>query len=152
MVYHSSMTHKRRTIPSEALDIAWLAGIFDGEGSIGMYPMRTRPGRFLLGATITNTDSAILDKIERIYQSLGIDSRRHLKVAWLKPHITSFQSRKPCYEIVVRRRLDIEKLLKLIQPILVGEKQKNLQRILKHLVDNPPRVLKARVTTKREAP
>jgi hypothetical protein len=50
-------------MPVDSTDIAWLAGIIDGEGNVGIY------NRYAC-VQITNNDSAIIQRAERIIQTI----------------------------------------------------------------------------------
>lgn len=121
-----------KTTPSEDILLTWLAGIVDGEGSIGVYT--NNQGSKALNFSIVNTDQKILQRVEDIYQAHTIFYSKYLHT---NRHPKGYQPRKPCYVITVRRRDDFEKILLLIEPILVGQKKKSAQVALAYLKENP---------------
>ncbi len=50
--------------------LAWLAGIWDGEGTFGIY--RGSNGHYAGRLTLSNTDAAMINEIVKIFDSLGI--------------------------------------------------------------------------------
>lgn len=67
-------------------DIGWLAGIWDGEGSIGMHQHSKQDGRRVPRCSVTNTDFAIIEEASRILKLLGVghfvQARGFSKVNW----------------------------------------------------------------------
>ena len=55
-------------------DIGWLAGIIDGEGTVSLVNGQSGP---ILRIGIYNGDAAVLDKVHRIYDALGVRSFDH---------------------------------------------------------------------------
>ena len=108
-------------------ELAWLAGILDGEGSICLYK-QSAGGYLISNIQITNSDDAILAEVERILQALSILYRicnaHSAKVYREKPNL------KPCYHIVLTRQLEQKALLEYLLPYIKGEKKlKALQLI-----------------------
>lgn len=66
-------------------ECAWLAGLFDGEGTLALALKKTKDGRMTPGlrAMVYSTNEDILNKVRAIYTGLGIswsesiDSRDH---------------------------------------------------------------------------
>lgn len=130
------MSDVKKTTPSQDLQIAWLAGILDGEGSIGRYT--TKQNSQIIGIVIVNTDLDILAKVEEIYRDLNVFYNRYSRLKY--QHEKAYQSRKECFEIVVRRRDDAELLLSLVIPHLVGIKKQRAQEVLDYLLANPRKI------------
>lgn len=126
----------KRSTPSEEqklFNIGWLAGIIDGEGSIAHYYSKRKDGGKKspsYGVYIINSDMEILNHVKSIYNDLGIYANINLKSSSRRQNENSFKFSKPCYEMVVRRRLDVEKLLKLVTPHLKGYKKQKSQDLL----------------------
>jgi len=135
----------KRTTPSEGLthfEIGWLAGIIDGEGSLAHYysirnhdPSLKRSPSY--GVYIVNSDMDILNDVKKIYNKIEVFGNINLKSATKKQREGSFAYTKPCYELVVRRRLDVEKLLKLVIPFLHGNKKVKARAMLDFFLLNP---------------
>ena len=53
-------------------EIGWLAGIMDGEGSIGVKCSHRESGTFSPVVSICNTNQRLIDKIRLIFEKLGI--------------------------------------------------------------------------------
>lgn len=138
-----------KTIPSQEVsyfDIGWLAGIIDGEGSLAFYYCR-RKGQSKLGVPykespifgvyIINTDMEIMNHAKSIYEKWGLFAQINLKSASKKQREGSFSGTKPCYELIVRRRRDVEELLKFITPYLKGYKKAKAQTMLNFFLTKP---------------
>jgi hypothetical protein len=102
------------------LDLAWLGGIIDGEGTFTLRIHGRKKNRLLISAvfTITNTDFVITDNIERILRENNIPF-------WVSERKTQDKNPnwKPAKEIVnmgIRRLL---KFIPVILPYLVGKKE-----------------------------
>ena len=129
------ITNVKKTTPSEVILLAWLAGIIDGEGSIGIYDSKTRgtPCK-IFNLSIVNTDNTILLKVEDIYKHFNIFFSRYIHN---NPNPKGFLPTNQCYVVTVRRRDDFEQILKLIEPFLIGKKKQSTQKALEYLVLNP---------------
>lgn len=142
------------TIPSEGelhIEIGWLAGIIDGEGSIVMY----NAGTFKqIRVYIINTDIAILEKALVILTKLGVMAYTYQKTANKRQRDGSYDYTKPCFEIIVSRREDLRALLPIIANTLVGDKKAKALRALSYLQEHPFNAGRKtpRVTTERLAP
>jgi hypothetical protein len=97
-------------------DIAWLAGIVDGEGCIcGHWGNR---GRYATGGSLSveirieATSAVMISKVQQICQSVGIIVSVDLN-RW-RPKAT-----KPACRVNVRRREAVVKFLEMIRPYLV---------------------------------
>lgn len=99
-------------------ELAWFAGILDGEGSICLYKNK---GHYISNIQITNTDESILLEIQRILQSLSILYR--IGSAYSKKTIGEKPYLKPCYHIVICRQLEQKALLQYLLPYIKGEKK-----------------------------
>lgn len=54
-------------------DLAWLAGIWDGEGSIALFTHKEKNGSIKICPTVcvVNTDISIINKVRKILEELG---------------------------------------------------------------------------------
>ena len=54
-------------------DLAWLAGIWDGEGSIALFTHKEKNGSIKICPTVcvVNTDISIINKVRKIIEELG---------------------------------------------------------------------------------
>jgi hypothetical protein len=135
----------KRTTPSQEVthfDIGWLAGIIDGEGSLAhYYCVRNKNPNLkkcpIYGVYVINSDMEIMNKVKQIYDKIGVFAQIYLKSANKKQRENSYSFSKPCYEMVVRRRLDVEKLLKIIIPYLIGYKKQKANDMLNFFSKNP---------------
>lgn len=134
----------KRSTPSQEqvlIKIGWLAGIIDGEGSLSHYYFK-RKNRNLkkspaYGIVIVNTDTLILNEVENILRKLDIYFSRNIKSSKRINSVEVFRSIKPCFVLSVRRRLDTERLLKIIYPYLIGEKKAKAKSMLNFFKLNP---------------
>lgn len=97
-------------------DIAWLAGIVDGEGCIyGHWINRGRHatgGNVCVEIRIEATSAAMIQRVQQICDAAGIFATVDLNR--LRPKAT-----KPSSRVNIRRREDVVAFLKLIRPYLV---------------------------------
>ncbi len=112
-------------MPLYKQDIAWLAGIIDGEGSITFIPTR-KTGRHLCRLGITNTDEGILNEVKRIFGE------------WLIFYTCGIiplgkLGRKTCYRIEVNRQAEIYFILAQVKPFLKSVKKEKIKLILDYM-------------------
>jgi hypothetical protein len=100
----------------ENAKLAWLAGIWDGEGSITIFSHIEKDGCRKLCPTInvTNTDIAMIAEIIKILDGYGIIFSLN-KVKTKKEH-------SDCYHLITRNMTKIKKTLELLLPYLVNKK------------------------------
>ncbi len=109
--------------PVEALDmtdIAYVAGIIDGEGSLSIF-LNSQNGAkrgftFIPCLTITNTDRQMLQKIQNVFASLGVSSKIQIKR-------TFRLGRRDCYAIYEYSAYKIMKILPYVLPYLTVKKR-----------------------------
>lgn len=53
--------------------LAWLAGVLDSDGSIGM--TQNSAGSYVVQVQVTNTDHRLLDRVRGVYAGLGVKHR-----------------------------------------------------------------------------
>lgn len=109
-------------------DLAWLAGIWDGEGTITMFTHREKTGNTKLCPVvcIVNTDIHIINKVRSILEELNC--------------FFSLQERKPLkshykqqWSFITRNMKYIKILLENINPFLVGEKKAKGEILLSYV-------------------
>lgn len=105
-------------------DIAWLAGIVDGEGCFTL----KRPIVRLSGArkgsntsyqcwlVLCNTSKAMMDRVVRIYADLGVEHPKMRKV-WKGSKATRWQ-----YWIHVQKKHELLKITEILRPYLVAKR------------------------------
>ena len=98
--------------------VAWLAGIFDGEGSVGIYARKFK-GRpytnYTMRITITNTSIALLDKIKAILDHKGLSY--YVKENERQNH----KNWRPRWQMLFTGFSRTYLFLKLIRPYVVGK-------------------------------
>ena len=124
-----------KTTPSEDILLAWLAGVIDGEGSIGIYT--TSQNRKIINLSVVNSDKDIINKVEEIYKRFNIFFCTYLHN---NKNPKGFLPVNQCYVVTVRRRDDFEQILKLIKPFLIGKKKQTVQKALEYLTLNPRKI------------
>lgn len=97
------------------VDIGWLAGIIDGEGSISMTITNKRV--YTPWVTIYNTDEKIILKVQSLLESIGVSKPVH-KFGRKNPH------HKPSYHIQISKHAEIKLLLDLVVPHLSGKRER----------------------------
>ncbi len=110
------------------IELAWLAGIVDGEGYIGIQYYHTRRKNISVGVelSISNTDEQIIFKSQNIIQKLGVN-----------PYIQSYAyglknrpQNKKQLKVVVHRMKQLSILLDNINPYLTGNKKERAILVL----------------------
>jgi hypothetical protein len=99
------------------LDIGWLAGILDGEGSLGVYWANKAKGHKTGGniyaeVRIEATSFAMLSKVARILDDLSIVHRM-----WVPPRLAQNATRSS-YRLAIYRSTDVIKCLNIVRPAL----------------------------------
>ncbi len=98
-------------------DWAYLAGLWDGEGSIGISKYKNNKNGGLKNAItlqITNTDEAIINEVTRVMDVMGIKGHVGLRMR---------TKRLPAYQISIRRFESCIILLEKIIPYLKAKKE-----------------------------
>jgi hypothetical protein len=99
-------------------DLAWLAGIIDGEGSLVIFLRKnlSSSNREVItpsaNLTITNTNRAIIEKCVGILVELDI------KITLINPKL---RAKRPQRRVNIRNYSSLEKLLVAVMPFLVGK-------------------------------
>ncbi len=110
-------------MPNYTKDIAWLAGIIDGEGCIMFRPLK-KSGYHQCRLSISNTDEGILNEVKRI---LG---------EWLVFYtiaLTIKEHRKPIYQIEVNRQAEVCFVLAQVGPFLKSIKRERIKIVLDYM-------------------
>lgn len=118
------------------VDLAWLAGIVDGEGTMGVYAMRQKPKREGLKAThthvvnfsVANTDARIIVRMRALCDELlGHEPMTSVQ----KPKIS--RGNTPKYQVMITNSRDVLIILRAIEPYLVGKSDQ--ARVLRVLLE-----------------
>lgn len=97
--------------------LAWLAGIWDGEGSITIFSHIEKDGRRKLCPTIgvANTDIKIIAEIIKILDKHNIRLHLQARRGYKKEH-------SDCYSLITRNMTKIKAFLELLLPYLISKK------------------------------
>lgn len=112
-----------------AIDIAWLAGIIDGEGTVQIHLVR-ESGYHQCKVNIVNTDEGILTEVKRILKE------------WLVFFTISKNNQpehKPCYVIGINRQLEAKFVLGKVLPYLKSVKKQKAELFIE-FVNNCKRI------------
>jgi hypothetical protein len=90
---------------------SWLAGFFDGEGSIGLYQHGNKNGHLNLRISISQCDKDVITKIYNCYPNGYMTERRRTPKNW-----------RPCYHFSLNG-LNCEKFLRDIYKDSIVKKQ-----------------------------
>jgi len=104
-------------------DIAWLAGLWDGEGSIGMKVQKYHVGGrtyFEPYAQVVNTHAGTLEHVDAILTELRVGHH----ISWPRPHqhpngTMPVSDYKPLWSVRIHGLNRVKALLKWISPFLV---------------------------------
>lgn len=100
----------------------YVAGIFDGEGSTGVYSNEGYPAPV---ATISNTCHKLCLILRRFLHHNNIHSRIRL----VKSTRSKITSRKKCYQVIIQNHQHVQRFLELVLPYLVIKKKKARETI-----------------------
>jgi hypothetical protein len=102
------------------IELGWLAGIFEGEGTIVLPPAQRRH----VTMSLNSTDR---DVIERLVAVTGVG---HIYGPFANDHQTAVMSasgKKPIWRWTVSRRAEVARLLLAMYPLLSDRRQKRVQ-------------------------
>lgn len=112
---------------SKDTDLAWLAGIMEGEGTFAIYHQK-RSGRNTdqLRATIsiTNTDPSLMNKVYNVFKGMGVEMHMH-------EYKNKKGSTKPVYDLQTARQEYIKIVCEILVPYLFGEKRAKSEMLLR---------------------
>jgi hypothetical protein len=109
-------------------DRAWLAGIIDGEGHLGLFTNQEKDGSTKIKPVVNfvNTDMAIVNKALSILNDYGctpyIVKRTHKNTR-----------HQDCVEVKASSTIQIEKWLNLVTPYLCGVKKQKAEILLRYI-------------------
>lgn len=130
----------QQATPTEP-EIAWLAGILEGEGTLTMAPQhtgKTGDDRYLKIAVcinIYNTDAGIIGKAVEVIEKMGINP--HLKEREQKPlqmvGRPGYLNKDSLFTVRIRKLREGLTFLEALRPWLFGDKAKRADLILKFI-------------------
>lgn len=97
---------------------AYLAGLWDGEGSITLWKHKRREGteRLIASLVFTNTNLPLVEHVEGLLAKLGATFTR--QAIQRQP-----EHSKVCYQLTARNRESIKRTLRAITPFLIAKKE-----------------------------
>jgi hypothetical protein len=105
------------------VEIAWLAGIFDGEGSVILQRRNGTDRRASVGFHITNSDMSMLSKCQSILQRI---TNRPVVLHKKKMYdYSTVKSNLDIYTIDLRKQSDLSKIFTLLLPHLTAKRRKS---------------------------
>ncbi len=109
-------------------DRAWLAGIIDGEGHLGLFTNQEKDGSTKIKPVVNfvNTDMAIVNKALSILQQAEC-------TPYIVKRIHKNSNHKDCIEVKASSTVQIEKWLKLVSPYLYGMKKHKAEILLRYI-------------------
>jgi signal recognition particle subunit SEC65 len=99
--------------------LIWLAGMFEGEGTTGLFKQKRKNGKWRLQTyfLICNNDPIIIDKIKEIASEIGINMTIYQR------HENPQKDWNLNYQILTKRMSHTYRVLKAIYPYLIGQKK-----------------------------
>jgi len=102
-----------------SIELSWLAGIWDGEGSFVIYKQKKNHNKYALTThiTLTNTNIVLIEKVVEIMDKLIVgghifkEERKNLRL-----------NHKDCYHITISGMIKQEKFVGKLLPYLVAKK------------------------------
>ncbi len=120
----SPLKDNQQESPSDSL--AWLAGIIEGEGHLGMYKQHYKnTTRYVPRFCVVNTDVALMDCVAQILKKYSIGFHVHNR--------QRNERSKPTFEITIQGIKRLAKLLPLIIPYMRGKKLRNAKLLLDYV-------------------
>lgn len=113
----------------QSTELAWLAGIIDGEGSIALFSNQEQSGSWKIKPVVNfvNTDLGIINT------ALDILYRNDVKPYIVKRHQSKKnKNHKDVIEVKVSSVPEIKKFLELVSPYLKGEKKHKAEILLRY--------------------
>src|SRR3989344_2309781 len=110
----------------EIWEASWLAGVIDGEGSIGLYDYGKEGRRVCIQAS--NTNRAFMEKMRRIIGAGSSVMRTDFS--------NSHKGRKPLYHYTLKGSARCYIILKQILPYLIIKREKTY-KIIREIENNP---------------
>jgi hypothetical protein len=119
-----SLIHGENQQGSMLFLIGWFVGILEGEGHVGLDRNRSYRGKPVYNPRIciTNADVDIMNACVQILQQLGIAYHIRQK--------TRQKERRVCWQIYIWGYKRVYRLLKPMQPFILGEKRILIDRLL----------------------
>lgn len=114
-------------------DLAWLAGIIDGEAWVGFSLAkddRSKNRRTVVVKTeikIPNTDKEIIAKCYRIWKQIGVNPYYRETSYKVKSY------RKPVYEVATKNMTGVQKMINAVLPFLTGNKLERAHLMLEFI-------------------
>lgn len=98
-------------------EIAWLAGIWDGEGSITVFKHREKNGciKFCPTINVVNCNPVIINQIIKICDQIGVGLHINERDGLKENHAHK-------YELITRKFTTIKKFIEIVGPYLIGKK------------------------------
>lgn len=93
------------------LELAWLAGLYDGEGSF--FICKNGSSKYQMRVTLTNTDSILIAHTVEILDRLGVGP-------WVSSYTPKSRNSRIAYHIVIGKMANAKKFITSIEPYLVG--------------------------------
>jgi hypothetical protein len=93
--------------------LAWLAGIMDGEGSFII--SFVQPKYYSAAVSLTNSSPEMINCVAKILDDLEVSGHIYYESLRTKKH-------KRCYHLTIRNNVKIEKLTTILLPYLVAKK------------------------------
>jgi hypothetical protein len=132
--YKNSDSRERKyrdyTLNIRKEELAYIAGMIDGEGCLRIYNPTNNDGynrKSQTILTIANTNKEVLEWIKNKLDCGNIYVREHNNPKW-----------KPVYNLRIASRLQIIKILKKIKPYIIIKKEK-LKELLEYAIKTPYR-------------
>lgn len=110
------------------VDVAWLAGLFEGEATFGY--AGTRRGVKAVRITLAMSDR---DVVQRAYELVGSGSFNPDRVKFSK----KFPNAKPMYEFSMGSQKDCQDLMLLLLPHMGTRRSLRLMELIMHIDVNP---------------
>lgn len=110
-------------------DLAWLGGIWDGEGSIALFTHKEKNGSTKICPTVSvvNTDIAIINKVRKILEEIGCSFV-------LQEHRPKNSRHSTRWDLITRNQKYIILFLSAVKPYLFSIKKEKAEILLDYCI------------------
>ncbi len=110
------------------LELAWLAGIMEGEGTFSIYRQKIntkgcKDGQLRGTISITNTDPFLINRCQEIFNTMGVNMHLH-------SYDNKKGSTKTVYDLQTSKYTNVKKVCECLLPYLIGEKNAKAKMLL----------------------
>lgn len=108
-------------------NLAWLAGIMEGEGTFSIYHQRrsnAESDQLRACVSLTNTDATLINKAYDIFKAIGVEMHVH-------EYKNKKGSTRPVYDMQTAKAKNVLDICNALLPFLFGEKRAKAEMLIR---------------------